>query len=173
VTAAVHARALELAAIAIDFDLSTEESDELRQHLDTCEPCRADATALRGDAARIAALPAIDAPARVRAALVGNRLPGRLRTARPLAVLLTVLVLTVGPLSATVLLRGGFGIGIPGGGPFTPAETPQVAPATGAPAAPTPQPPQSTGAPTQRPSPTPSPEPSASVAPTAEPAPSG
>ena len=63
---AEHARAQELAAAGIDFDLSAEEQAELDVHLDGCSACRAHAEGLRLDARALADLPHLDAPARVR-----------------------------------------------------------------------------------------------------------
>ena len=166
-TAAVHARALELAAVAIDFELAVDEAAELAHHLDDCEPCRTDAQLLRSDAAALAALPQVDAPSRVRSAVVAGRRPGRIGPMQPLAVALIVAVLTLVPLSATLLLNGGFsccnaGAGATGapatGAPATgvPGATPHVEPTN----APTlgPTPPATTG-PSPTPSPTPTPSP--------------
>ena len=168
-TAVVHARVLELASIAIDFELAVDEAAELARHLDDCEPCRADAQLLRSDAVALAALPQVDAPERVRSAVVGGRRPGRLGPMQPTAVALIVAVLTLVPLSATVLLNGGFACCGGGAAPGPPVATPGVEPTqVGAPTqAPTPP---ATTAPTLAPTPSPSPTPSPG---TAEPEPSG
>ncbi|HEV8697176.1 MAG TPA: zf-HC2 domain-containing protein [Candidatus Limnocylindrales bacterium] len=50
-----HDRFLELAATAIDFELTAPERDALAEHLSDCQRCRAQVDALRADARRIAA----------------------------------------------------------------------------------------------------------------------
>ena len=52
-----HQTFLELAAMAIDYPLSTSERRHLDQHLAGCQECVRSATALRADAAAIGALP--------------------------------------------------------------------------------------------------------------------
>jgi len=137
-SAAVHARTLELAAIAIDFDLAPDEADELRGHLDACEPCRADAASLRGDAAAIQALPRVDAPPRVERAVLAGRQLSRTRSAGILVNVVVVLIIALVPLSAVGLFR--FGGGAPAGpAGKPPIETPVAAP-TLAPPAPSPSP---------------------------------
>ena len=75
----VHQKPLELAAAAVDFELSTQERDELDRHLASCSPCRSRVEALRRDALGIEALPilpvAAEQAARLRAATL--RRPGR------------------------------------------------------------------------------------------------
>ncbi len=73
-----HRRFLELAATAIDFDLSDAEAAELTAHLQTCAPCRRTAAALRRDEAHLRALEQRDAPASVRAAITARRRPRRI-----------------------------------------------------------------------------------------------
>lgn len=65
-----HERALDLAAAAFDFELSPADDEALTAHLETCEPCRTVAAALRTDAAALAGLDRQDAPAGVRQRLV-------------------------------------------------------------------------------------------------------
>ena len=50
----IHERSLELAALAVDFELSREETAELEDHLATCSTCARRAAALRGDAIALA-----------------------------------------------------------------------------------------------------------------------
>ncbi|HET9756950.1 MAG TPA: zf-HC2 domain-containing protein [Candidatus Limnocylindrales bacterium] len=52
-----HRRALDLAAAAIDFELTPDERASLDAHLSTCSACRERAAAYRSDAVSIAALP--------------------------------------------------------------------------------------------------------------------
>lgn len=49
-----HMRSLELAALAIDFELTPAESDELAAHLSTCPTCARRVDALRADARSLA-----------------------------------------------------------------------------------------------------------------------
>lgn len=56
-----HDRFLELAASAIDFELSADESTALQRHLAGCEVCRPRIAQIRGDARAIAALPLLRA----------------------------------------------------------------------------------------------------------------
>jgi hypothetical protein len=69
---AAHARPRELAAIALDFPLEPAEQAELEAHAADCAACRAFASALRRDIAAVAALPELDAPARVRRRVLGE-----------------------------------------------------------------------------------------------------
>jgi alpha-2-macroglobulin len=62
----IHDRARELAATAIDFDLSPAERDELDVHLRDCEPCRTFAEALNAHALALSQMPVHDAPAELR-----------------------------------------------------------------------------------------------------------
>lgn len=66
-----HQRCLELAAAAIDFQLSPAEERLLRTHLAICAPCTAIAGGMRADASILAATPSPAAPGRVRDAVVG------------------------------------------------------------------------------------------------------
>lgn len=67
-----HRRALDLAAIGIDFDLDPVERRTLDEHLAACGSCRSDALGLRADASALAGLPSIEPPAWVRRA-IGRR----------------------------------------------------------------------------------------------------
>ncbi|HEX7347661.1 MAG TPA: Ig-like domain-containing protein [Candidatus Limnocylindrales bacterium] len=57
-----HDRALELAAAAIDFGLSSADDAALAEHLEGCESCRTTVSLLRNDAAALRALDTIEAP---------------------------------------------------------------------------------------------------------------
>ena len=61
-----HARAQELAAVSIDFDLTVAERAELDLHLQDCPSCRSHLDGLLVDARAVADFPRLDAPARVR-----------------------------------------------------------------------------------------------------------
>lgn len=65
-----HERSLTLAAVALDFPLSTQEAVVLERHLATCPGCALAARRLRDDAAGIAAMERLPAPPEVRGALV-------------------------------------------------------------------------------------------------------
>jgi len=60
-----HARAQDLAAAAIDFDLAVDERAELDGHLAACPACRAYAGGLERDARMLAERPRAAAPERV------------------------------------------------------------------------------------------------------------
>ena len=68
----VHRRPLELAAAAVDFELSANEREELDRHLAGCSLCRTRIAGLRRDAGAIEVLPVLpvsaDQSARLRAA---------------------------------------------------------------------------------------------------------
>ena len=48
-----HDRSLELAAMAVDFELTRAETAELETHLATCASCARRAAALRADASML------------------------------------------------------------------------------------------------------------------------
>ena len=64
-----HRRALMLAATALDFPLDASDRAILEAHVRECTACRAELAAYHRDAARLAALPPIAPPARVRGAI--------------------------------------------------------------------------------------------------------
>jgi hypothetical protein len=70
----LHRRPLELAAAAVDFELSARERAELDDHLAGCSPCRSRIAGLRRDAFQIDALPILPVTAaqsaRLRAAVL-------------------------------------------------------------------------------------------------------
>jgi len=148
-----HEHARELAAIALDFDLDAAERAELESHLATCDPCRTFVAALSGDSVALSALPAIDAPDKVRRAVLAGRPARSAGSARPLAAAAIVLVLALLPLGTGAFLLGGSGCGFCSPGDGGPMVTPAVAPATGAP---TMAPPRPSPSPTVSPSPSPS-----------------
>ena len=73
----VHRRPLELAAAAIDFELSNAERAELDRHIAGCSSCRRRIDALRHDAMSIGSLPTLavstEQSARLRGATVARR----------------------------------------------------------------------------------------------------
>ncbi len=87
-----HRAALDLAATAIDFVLDDEERRALDDHLAACPSCRADALALRADAAALVALPAIAPPTWVRRVIGRSRGPRRAVLLVAAALLLTTTV---------------------------------------------------------------------------------
>jgi len=105
----LHARALELAARAVDFALGRAEAAELQSHLTTCPACARTAAALRTDAAALR-LPTTVVPSRrvddaVYAAIAGRQThPPRLMLLVAATVLLMVALLGVAAAGA-VLLR--------------------------------------------------------------------
>jgi hypothetical protein len=99
-----HARAQDLAATAIDFDLTSEEQAELDNHLVGCASCKAHADALRLDARSLAQLRQVDAPARVRSRVVGTPRPAW-RMPLALAAAVGVLALAVGVILSSGLNR--------------------------------------------------------------------
>ena len=72
-----HDRALELAATAVDFDLSAAETAELAAHLTTCPTCARSVAALRADARALSRpltlLPSAHVDEAVHAAIAGRR----------------------------------------------------------------------------------------------------
>jgi hypothetical protein len=96
-----HARAQDLAATAIDFDLTSDEQAELDNHLVGCASCKAHADALRLDARSLAQLRQVDAPARVRSRVVRSPRPA---WGMPLALAAAVGVLA---LAVGVILSSG------------------------------------------------------------------
>jgi hypothetical protein len=87
-----HRTVLDLAATAIDFALDEAERAVLDAHLAGCSSCRAEAQALRGDAAALAALPAIAPPTWVRRVIGRPRGPRRAALLLAAALLLTATV---------------------------------------------------------------------------------
>ena len=65
-----HARARELAAAALDFELSAEDRAELRDHLAGCAQCHVFNDGLVADAQAMSGLPAEDAPDALRSRIV-------------------------------------------------------------------------------------------------------
>lgn len=61
-----HARAQELAASALDFELTADEREELDRHLEACRTCRAVQADLHDLQLAMADLPAQDAPTELR-----------------------------------------------------------------------------------------------------------
>ena len=84
-----HGRALALTATAIDFQLSPTERGLLEAHLGQCSACRAERIAIQHDAARLAALPAIEPPAWVRGAIGRGHRSNRLVLLAAAALMIT------------------------------------------------------------------------------------
>ena len=98
-----HERFLELAAAAIDFELSAAESADLARHLASCASCRRTAHALREEARLIAALP-------VRSVAVERSprlLAAALRTRTRIAPLRLVAIAAILALAALAALTAG------------------------------------------------------------------
>jgi hypothetical protein len=94
-----HRSAIDLAASAVDFELTPDERRRLDDHLRDCPSCRAVASDLRRDAAALASLPDVRPPAWVRGVIGDRREPRRavLLVAAAAALLATVgLALAVG-----------------------------------------------------------------------------
>jgi hypothetical protein len=94
-----HDAFLELAAAAIDFELSRAERSRLEAHLATCAACRRSAGALLADARALAALPVATLPARRADRLLATVLApprGAYRSLRLLAVAGLLAVVAVG-----------------------------------------------------------------------------
>lgn len=139
-----HETSRELAAISLDFDLSPEELAELDGHLAACEACRAYAAALANDVVGLAALPLVDAPERVRRAVLAGGRRRRL-SATSWAAMAAVIALTILPLATAVVFLRDIGGGSIGAAPGV-AETTEPGPAaSGAP--PASQEPGASGAP--------------------------
>jgi hypothetical protein len=143
-----HARAQDLAAISLDFDLTVGERAELDGHLDACPACREHLEGLRLDARAFADLPRRDAPERVRRRIAPDPRPAprmRLRLAVSIA---GVLVVAVVVFTGTGGLRSGGdepgateppGVAVASPSATGPASTAsQVAPASRPPATPRP-----------------------------------
>jgi hypothetical protein len=116
-----HTRFRQFAATALDFELEPDERAELDAHLADCGSCHAYADSLRGDLALVRALPAPDAPIRVRRAVLGD-VPGPARSWTRLATAVAVLALVLLPIGAgAILLRDlQIGLGIGAGAPTEP-----------------------------------------------------
>jgi hypothetical protein len=84
-----HRRALTLAATALDFPLGAADRGILDAHVRECAACRLELAAYHRDAARLAALPPIVPPARVRGAIGRAHRPTRFVLLAAAALLLT------------------------------------------------------------------------------------
>ena len=94
-----HDTFLELAAVAIDFELTPSERSRLEAHLATCPACLRSAGALLADARSLAALPVTRLSERRADAILGSLLrpvPSIRPTLRLLAVAALLAVLAVG-----------------------------------------------------------------------------
>ncbi len=101
-----HARFRELAAAAIDFELTALEARNLKRHLADCPTCRHAADGLRSDAGRLAAMPLRDAPAQL-----GLRIATRARAGIRPQRTRWVLVLVAAVLALLLVVLGGAAVG--------------------------------------------------------------
>jgi len=113
-----HRRALTLAATALDFPLDASDRAILEAHVRECTACRAELAAYHRDAARLAALPPIAPPARVRGAI------GRAHPVHRFVLLA----------AAALLLTASAGIALVVGSALRDARNPDVSPAPSTPA---------------------------------------
>jgi len=104
-----HARAQDLAAVSIDFDLTVEERAELDRHLHACVACRAHLDGLRLDARTLVDRPRADAPERVRRRVAPDPRPASGTRFRLAAALVGVLVVVVAIFAGTGGPRFGTG----------------------------------------------------------------
>lgn len=148
----LHQRCLELAAVAVDFDLSRAERSELDTHLADCPSCNRRGAALRTDAGiltrQLELLPSLRVDAAVHAAIAR-------RSDRPQRLLLLV--------AAALLLLGALAVGAVGASLVRDRQTLPITVVPTAPVAVASLEPPS-------PSPTPTPAPSAPVATEVDPA---
>ena len=100
-----HDRALDLAAMAIDFRLSAADNIALAEHLGACSACRSDAGALRRDAERLMALPPVPPPAWV-ALAIGKR-------GRPVGLTLATAALVLSGVLAAAAVAGSVLLDVP------------------------------------------------------------
>ena len=104
-----HDRALELAALAIDYGLTAAQSGTLDAHLVTCPACARSAAAMRGDAValrpRTMPLPSRRVDDAVFAAIAGRRATSPNLLVLVAAALLLVALLGVAAAAGTLLLR--------------------------------------------------------------------
>jgi len=113
-----HRHALALAATALDFPLDASDRGMLDAHLRECAACRAELAAFHHDAARLAALPPIAPPARVRGAI------GRAHPVHRFVLLA----------AAALLLTASAGVALVVGSALRDARNPDVSPAPSTPA---------------------------------------
>jgi hypothetical protein len=144
----MHRRPLELAAAALDFELSALERDELDRHLAGCSLCRARIAGLRRDAHTIDVLPLLpvsaDQSARLRAATL--RLPQRPAASAlrlvAIAAILALLALAAVAVGSTVIDRDPVDLSVvvpvpsaDAPNPVPPSSAPSVAPSSPEPSA--------------------------------------
>ncbi len=130
-----HAGFLELAAQAIDFELTRTEAERLEAHLAACTPCRLTVDRLRADEAALHSFSWYDAPTRVEdvvlTAAVSRRAGGAgHRWPLAFAAALALVVLAAGVLGGGAILEGILLGPAPTIAPSlpVPAETPSAAP---------------------------------------------
>lgn len=104
-----HDRVLEIAAAAIDFELSGQERGMLDAHLAGCSVCRHQVEALRADARAVASLPTMALSPTVSSAILTRvlRPPSSLAPMRLVAIaaLLAILTLAAAAVGAALLQR--------------------------------------------------------------------
>ncbi len=138
-----HAKAVELAATAIDFELDRADRTALDAHLSGCAPCRRDVTTLSATAREIERLAARPAPARVRSTVLAAATASSASHNGPLPWLAPRLDVPVGvglaAAALVALLVATLIAGLLSGG-RPPFQAVVVAPATAVPPDPTPAP---------------------------------
>jgi hypothetical protein len=90
-----HGRALDLAAAALDWDLTESESSDMTAHLATCASCRRAETIQRRQAATLRATAYSDTPVAVRRLVLGAAAEGSRHRRRPSWTLLAAAALIV------------------------------------------------------------------------------
>ena len=140
-----HREILELAAVAIDYELDAAERARLRTALEECSLCRRQASAMRATATILSRPSDIGTPGRVRDVVVGAALRGS-RPAPALRSLALASLSILVVLGGTVLVAGNRGLGLfattspsPSPSASTAAVQPSASPSA-RPASPTPTP---------------------------------
>ena len=98
----IHERSLELAALAVDFELNRDETAELEDHLATCATCTRRAAAMRRDAMALARPLMLEPSPRVDGAVYGQ-IARRPASPRRLVLVAAVVLLVLALLSAAAI----------------------------------------------------------------------
>ncbi len=99
----LHERSLELAAMAVDFDLTDAETADLHAHLSTCSACTRRAASMRTDASRLSAPMTLLPSSRVDAAIYAEIARRRQRPERLVLVVAAALLLLAALLGAAAV----------------------------------------------------------------------